>query len=374
MLDFFKVLNGERSDGVIWTADLSYWINARQHDGTADPAWETEEGYLQLHRDLGVMPYYYYEKFWVAEAVYANTVRLCRENQGDREIRILETPVGSLREESVFLASSCCHGVVKHMVETEADLDVMLYVLEHRTLEPRNLEDYPRRRELWAGYGGLPCLGMPRSPLSALAYEWAGLQSMVMLMFDCEDKVMQALALLEAQEEPILQAVRELAAPQAAQTGGQAPPLVHFPDNLSSDNLTGYYDVHMRDRHRGRIERLHAAGIKCAVHLDGAVRGLLPELAASGFDAIEALTPKPAGDLFVDEMRDVAAKDGVVLWGGVPGVMFAPPYTWSEMEKHIEHVLECWKDQPFVLGVADQVPPDGDIEMVRKISGMIRDL
>ena len=59
----------------------------------------------------------------------------------------------------------------------------------------------------------------------------------------------------------------------------------------------------MAGGHRRRIERLHAAGVKCAVHLDGTVKGLLPKLIGSGFDAIEALTPKPGGDLDVEEIR-----------------------------------------------------------------------
>ena len=172
---------------------------------------------------------------------------------------------------------------------------------------------------------------------------------------DCPDKIKKALRLLEEQEEPILTAVCEL-----------APPLVHFPDNLSSDNLTSYYDDYMREGHQRRIERLHAAGVKCAVHLDGTIKGLLPKLTDCGFGAVEALTPQPAGDLSVNEMRNVANDEKVILWGDVPGIIFAPPYEWKDMKKHVEHVLDCWNGEPFVLGVADQVPPDGDIEMIKK--------
>jgi hypothetical protein len=130
----------------------------------------------------------------------------------------------------------------------------------------------------------------------------------------------------------------------------------------------------MGPAHRRRIERLHAAGIRCAVHLDGTVRGLLPKLAAAGFDAIEAVTPQPAGDLDVGEMRAVAADDRIILWGGVPGVMFAPPFTWRDMEVHVAHVLESWRGQRCILGVADQVPPDGDIAFCRKIAEMVGEM
>ncbi len=70
------------------------------------------------------------------------------------------------------------------------------------------------------------------------------------------------------------------------------------------------------------------------------------------------------------DMRALAGNDRAILWGGVPGVMFAPPYTWDDMRRHVEWALDLWKGQPFVLGVADQVPPDGNIEFVRKVGEM----
>jgi uroporphyrinogen-III decarboxylase len=359
--DFLRLLAGERPGGVVWTADLSYWVSGRQADGTADPAWQTERGTLELHRSLGVMPYYYYERFWTGRAVYDAMVHERMETAGPVTVHLWETPVGTLREESRYLPESACHGVTRHPVRTAADLDILLSLLEHRRLEPDNLGDYGQRRELWAGYDGLPCLGLPRSPLSALAYEWAGIEALTFLLLDEPDRVGQALALLEAQEMPVLEAVCKA-----------APPLVHFPDNLSSDNLTGFYDEYLAPTHRRRLAKLHAAGVKAAVHLDGTVVGLLPKLVASGFDAVEALTPRPAGDVDTAAMRALAGSDRTILWGGVPGVMFAPPYTWADMRRHVERVLELWKGQPFVLGVADQVPPDGDIEFVKRIAEMVQ--
>ena len=115
---------------------------------------------------------------------------------------------------------------------------------------------------------------------------------------------------------------------------------------------------------------MHATGIKAAVHLDGTLRGLLPKLAAVGFDAIEALTPAPAGDLAIEDIPTIAHNEKVILWGGVPGAMFSPPYTWPDMEAHVARVLKCWGSRPFILGVADQVPPDGDISFCKRIAEM----
>jgi len=352
-----KMLNGERSDEIVWTADITYWIAGQQQAGSAKAEWETEEGYLQLHRELGILPYYYYEKFWAADPRYDGSIEVIDEKEGSTNIRRFKTPVGELTEHSVYSPVSCSVGITKHFVESERDLDVLLYLLQHRRLEPANLDDWSERSEMWRAYDGLPCIGLPRSGLASLFVEWAGVENATYLIMDCPDKIAEVFRLMEEQESPVIEAVCRL-----------APPLVHFADNLTSDSLTSFYDDYMAGTHQRRIERLHAAGIKCAVHLDGTVRGLLPKLVRSGFDAIEALTPKPAGDLKIAEIRDLADSDTVILWGGVPGVMFAPPFTWEQMKAHVQRLIACWGNRPFIMGVADQVPPDGDIDFCRKIA------
>lgn len=361
MLDsFMKLLLGEKPDRVVWTADITYWMAGQKQAGTADAAWDTEKGYLRFHHELGIMPYYDYSKFWAGTPQYGKEIKVFNETYGGRSLNRIQTPAGELTEENVYLRESCSTGCVKHYVQSEDDLDVLQYLLEHRRLVPANLADYHQRMKLWREYDGLPAIGLPRSPLASFCYEWAGVENMAYLLMDCKKKVAGLLRLMEEQESPVLDAIC-----------ATAPPLVHFPDNLDSENLAGLYDEYMANGHWRRIERLHKAGIRCAVHLDGAVQGLLPKLVKAGFDAVEALTPKPAGDLDVSEINDLAGNDRVILWGGIPGVMFAPPYTWEDMEAHVKRVIECWQDRPFVLGVADQVPPDGNIDFCRRIADML---
>ncbi|MBN1863468.1 MAG: hypothetical protein JW808_01065 [Victivallales bacterium] len=119
-------------------------------------------------------------------------------------------------------------------------------------------------------------------------------------------------------------------------------------------------------------EIVWTADVRCAVHLDGTTRGLLQKITATGVDAIEALTPLPVGDVAIEEMRKLTGSDSIILWGGVPGAMFAPPYTWTDMKRHVEKLLDAWRGTPFVVGVGDQVPSNGDITMVKRISDMIK--
>ncbi|HID31457.1 MAG TPA: hypothetical protein EYP19_15855 [Desulfobacterales bacterium] len=357
---FLQLLNGERSERIVWTADIHYWISGQEFAGRTPPDWKREEGYLRLCRTLKIMPYYWYDKFWLGEPEYDKTVHVATEKHGYTTKRIWSTPVGELCEELAFMQESCSTAHTRYAVSTREDLDVLRYLIEHRSLRPTGMDDYPERLVLWRQFDGIPAIGMPRSPLSAFFYEWAGVEHGVFLLMDFPEVVQEVFWLLEEQEEPVLDAVCAL-----------APPVVHFADNLSSDNMAGLYDTYMASGHKKRIERFHDVGTKCAVHLDGVVRGLLPKLASVGFDAIEALTPQPGGDLPVEKMREAAQNDSVVLWGGVPGVLFAPPYTWEDMEKHVYEVLEAWSGTRFILGVADQIPPDGNIQFCPRISDLV---
>ncbi|NLX03965.1 MAG: hypothetical protein GXY33_02350 [Phycisphaerae bacterium] len=352
-----NMLDGKPARRVVWTADLHYWFAAHRPDLARD-----ERAHLAFCRELGVMPYYWYERFWLGEPRY-DGVEFSQIRDGERTVRLWKTPAGELREHRQFMAESCSEAITRHPVQDQRDLETLLYVLQHRHLEPANLDDYHQRRQLWSQCDGLPSVGLPRSPLPAFLYEWAGLEHGIYLLMDHEELVGRIFDLLDAQEQPILDAVCQA-----------KPPLVHFPDNLSGDNLAGLFDLHMADRYRRRLDRLHEAGIRVAVHLDGVVRPLLPKLAALGFDAVEALTPAPVGDVTLEDLRPLAGSDRVVLWGGLPGAMFAPPFAWSDLRAHLDKLLACWRGTPFVIGVADQVPPDGDIEFVKRISELLKTL
>ena len=363
MLDsLIKLLAGERSKEIVWTADLEYWISGQRCAGALKPEHDGEEGRLRLSHELGIMPYFWYEQFWLAEPVYQG-VTVSIEQNGDETVRRWTTPIGELVEQSTFVRASCSQACTKHPVQDARELEILLYILEHRQLKPTCLDTYAQRRELYARYDGIPAIAMPRSPFPALAVEWCGMENLVYLLIDHPNLMKEILGLFELQEQPIIEAICKV-----------APPLLHFPDNLTSEFYTPFFDEYMAGPYRKRLEALQAANVKCAVHLDGTVKGLLPKLAAVGFDAIEAVTPVPAGDVPIEEMRKLANNDNVILWGGMPGTMFCEPYTWYDVERHIDTVIQSWSGQRFILGVADQIPANGDIEICRKISEIVKEI
>jgi len=108
------------------------------------------------------------------------------------------------------------------------------------------------------------------------------------------------------------------------------------------------------------------------VHLDGRVRGLLPLLASCGFDGVESITPAPVGDVSIPDLRQVAANPQTILWGGIPGAMFGPSWTRTQICEHTTQLLESLAEGGrLVVGSADQIPPNGNLEFCAVISETI---
>ena len=55
-----QLLEGKKPESIVWTADITYWMEGRRRDGVYRPEWDTEEGFLALHQQLGILPYYFY--------------------------------------------------------------------------------------------------------------------------------------------------------------------------------------------------------------------------------------------------------------------------------------------------------------------------
>ena len=128
----------------------------------------------------------------------------------------------------------------------------------------------------------------------------------------------------------------------------------------------------MREYYERRLKQVHDAGKYAVTHLDGAVRGLLPKLAEVGFDGVEAITTGPVGDVEIEELRELCGEHDIIIWGGVPGAMFSPPWTAEQIRDNTIRLLdELAPDNRLIVGSADQVPPDGDIGFCRLIADTI---
>ena len=375
--NFIRVFQGETTDKILWVPDLTWWRDSQLKKGTLPPEYRGGYGFLKLHTDLGVMPYYIYsleEKKHDAKSVsvhqiggegrpYNGVWGLEFENLAVEESRkgnILKTVFKingkKLVQRKQYLPESYCYAFLEYPVKTIDDIDVLSEIIQGYRYYSTE-EDYICLEDQWGDFG-LPISTLPRSPLSALIVDWIGLENFIFMYADYPDKIRTILHEIDDANSAAFKLIT-----QSKST------IFHFCDNLSASNYTPYFDELASEYYTRRVDELHRSGKKCIVHLDGYISGLIDKLAATGLDAIEALTTKPAGDVDIRELRGKAGNENVILWGCLPSVIFTPKYAAEDFERIVADFIQIHKTDPrMIAGSADQISPDAELERIARVS------
>ena len=351
------LLSGGLPDRVPWFGDLAYWAAAMEWRGEVPKNWQFTEDYYRFHRDLGVG--FYLQGYWAFEAVTDADVVVEERNEGNSRVRTIHTPLGDLWEEWRFVPESCSSAPIRHMINSPSDLPILRYWCEHTHYRPD--PDEALRRRPWVDDLGVVLCYLPRSPFMELTAMLAGIVNIVNIWLEAPEEFDETLR--------VMGQVSDRAAEAALSVPADC---FMIPENLSSEVVgRQFYDRYVLAWERKWISRIREAGKYSFIHMDGTLRGLLTKVGAAGFDVIEAATPKPVGDMAIQELRSVAGS-GPVLWGGLPGIYFTPLVSDAEFDRHAREVLEVMvADKRMVLGVADQVPPDGMRSRVARVAELV---
>jgi uroporphyrinogen-III decarboxylase len=172
-----------------------------------------------------------------------------------------------------------------------------------------------------------------------------------------------------------LEVVRHAHDAAAALAVASPAELLMIPENLSSESVgPALFERFMRPYQETWTARIRAAGKFSCMHLDGTLRGLLRQECTVGFDFIESLTPAPVGDLAVEDWAGFCGDTPTKFWGGIPGAYFSPTVSEAEFERHVRATLAVMRTEPrYVLGVADQVPPDGLEHRLLRVAELVEE-
>lgn len=348
------VFRREVPDRVPWFADLSWWHCAATEVGELDPRYRGD-GVVALHCDLDCGIYLPLCTAW--NLAYGCTVRTTRER--DCLVRTFTTPMGELREVQRHMPESFTWGFTEHLVKNASDLRALRYIIESQQYE-ENRGEVEQRLALY-GNQGLPIMSLPRTPLSRMFVEFAGVETTIYALCEEPEEIRRIFDCMELSDNA------------AYRLTAKAPgPMVMFPDNLTSEVVSPQlFQQYSFTYYERRIQELHAAGKWCLTHIDGTLRGLLPLLARTGLDGVEGLTPFPVADARPEELRPLTNEE-IVLWGGIPGAMFRPDYKEKAFREYVIQYLTTLRSNPrFVLGVGDQVPPRSDIARIRLVAELV---
>jgi len=356
------VFSGKEPDVMPWFADLTYWYAAKLYWNELPNKYLGKKGKIRLYRDLGCGSH---EELYnlPGELTYYN-VKCVTSVERFRDGTIIyedgyHTPVGNIVTVRKFVPKSVSSAIIKYAVATRQDLKVLQYIYKNQEFKPDFSLQYDRLQD-WKGIGFVSSLP-PRTPFQRLVVIWAGVVNTVKLMMREPEELEETIQVMSEADDPIYDAICESPAPG-----------VYFGENITSDVISPpiFKKYHM-PYYKKRAEQLHAAKKYIYVHIDGTLRGVLPLMEKTGVDCAQSVTPAPVGDIPVENLREVAGPN-IILWGGLPGVYFSyqyPEKTLRQMAMEvIKHHLEGHK---FIMGVADQVPPDGDIKRVRVITDLV---
>lgn len=353
------LLAGGRPDRVPWFGDLDYWATSLIGRGLKPAGFKESDAYIDWHRDLRVG--FYLQSYFPFKTIIEDC-RVTEWREGAARRRRVKTPHGALTETWTWLPESFSEAPTEYLVKSAADLPAYRHMFENMRFDA----DYAlaERRARQVGEMGLVLCYLPKSPFMQMVALDAGIMTVTEIHTDAPGELEATLAAIRSAHD------------RAAQIALDSPAeVLMIPENLSSEVVgPRFYELYMRDYHETWSARIGAASKFSCVHLDGTLKGLLRQVSGAGFTFVEAMTPAPVGDLEVERWADWCGGQGqdTVLWGGLPGVYFTDKVPEAEFERHVKAVLGVMTTRPrYVLGVADQVPPDGLERRVHRVAELV---
>ena len=249
---------------------------------------------------------------------------------------------------------------LRFLLEKTSDLAAFRYLIEAAEVKIKPAE-FIQQDQLISDLG-LPFL-QARSPFSYLIAEFSTISSLVFIIEEAPEEFEALLELMEIQDQKIFEMVKNHC---------DNLPIFWWGDNISSELWGHYFTRYASPYYQRFTKKFHQIGKKCGVHIDGTLRGCLQLLKKAGLDFAESVTPLPSGDLTIEEIRDLAGPD-LILMGGLPGTIFSPvAMSTQDFQKFVIEAIEIFKkDGKAILASADQVPPDAPLERVKIVSELV---
>ncbi len=311
-----------------------------------------------IYDDLGASPRYPAEVLDISifNVSTDDKVQCHVDDRGRDIVRTYRTPRGSLREviRKGSMGSGGYH--TEYPVKTTEDMRVMSYILDHTTFSFDR--DAFEKAERLFGPRGVTQSYYPRAPLQRLVIAYMGVQNTVYALTDYRRETEEFMEAIAQWDDSMYEVLLDCPVK-----------ILNFGENIDSRiDSPRYYENYLLPYYKKRVKQVHQSGKFCHIHMDGALKPLLPLINEAGFDGIEAATPLPQGDVTLEELKE--ALGDTILLDGIPAILFLPQYSMEQLEACALEVLRLFSPN-VILGVSDELPPPADIERVRMVSKLV---
>ena len=337
----------------LFVPDLTQWFEWHRKAGTLPDRWSAL-GLPEISVDIGV-PAWQVHRPWVRRWGFPVT-----EQQTD-SVRTVEyrTARGVLTARWI-VGPDGDWWQSEYPVKTEEDLVSLGEIAAGLTFELASAGMSGQIVEV--GDKGVAAIELPMRPYSYLLHNFLGWTEGLMLAMMNEERITELCGIIEAKQ-------RELES-QLASLPGQ---VLLSPDNLDASFLTPpVFEREMADSY-GRLASLaRDNGKATTVHIGGMVRPLLGLLADSGVHCLEGICGAPQSDASLLDARS-QTHGRTVLWGGIPQDAVLEKHARARFEALVDETRkEAEATGQCIVGIADRVPVEADMERIEWIAEQFR--
>ncbi|MFB3879768.1 MAG: hypothetical protein ACE149_00820 [Armatimonadota bacterium] len=283
---------------------------------------------------------------------FTSEVKVTAETDGEMRRWRYETPHGPLFEACRWTVDRTWR-TVEFLAKGPADLAALKWLLQRRQIT-FNAEAF-RQGADYLGDRGEPQFWVPKSPYFALAQQLMKHRDFVYALADCPGELGELMAIIDESYDQLYE--------QLCSSGLLR--ILNFGENVAMAYLSKrYFEQYCIPWYEKRVGQLRSAGIFTHIHIDGHFGPLLPYLRHLPFDGLEALTPKPQGDVTLEEMREHMGDK--VLLDGIPAVLFLDHHPREELQRCTERIVELFHPR-LALGISDELPEAGGDEAFERL-------
>ncbi|MCK5128687.1 MAG: hypothetical protein KAQ68_02455 [Clostridiales bacterium] len=347
-----------RSNGkIIWQPRIGCWIDDKVFNGGQLPTPYTGMNYLELYKNLGCSArlYVFNNCF---KPVYPNTVNIIREKiDSMKTMNKIETPIGTLSEITMGNDSNSGRMPEKWWIENEDDMKKYIWLHEH-TSWTFDKKMYDKYFEECCSLGA-PTAFMPRVSVQNLYIDTMGMENGIFALYDFPSTVSKYFTALHESHMRMIDVIN-------------ASPIdiINFGDNIHCGTLTpDIFKKYVLPYYQERTDKLHTYGKFANSHWDGDTYSLLPYAKETGLDGIEAITPKPQGDVSLEYIKEHLG-DELFLLDGIPAILFDDLFPIEQLVETTEKIIELFAPK-LILGISDEISSTGDIERIRIVGDIV---
>ncbi|MBN1557433.1 MAG: hypothetical protein JW951_04735 [Lentisphaerae bacterium] len=352
------VVFGKAGGRIIWQPRIGCWYYDKEFAGEPLPEPYRGLDLMDIYRSLGCSARLYRAYNPCLRAVDPDAVTRTTEQLNATDVKTtLTTPAGKQVRIDRKSPNNPHIIHVRWPVESEDDLKIQTWIAEHRTWAWDRACFEQAQREV--GDLGAPTIFLPRSNVQDLYINLMGIERGIYAIYDWPGTVERYFRVLDECHDRLIDVVN--AAPVD---------IINLGENIHSGTLSPdlFKRYHLPGCRR-RCERLHQAGKFVSSHWDGDCGPLLPYAKDTGLDAIEAITPKPQGDVTFDQMKD-GLGDDLYLLDGIPAVYFDKTFSVETLVESVHALIDRFAPK-LVLGISDELSSTGDIERIRIVGEIV---